>query len=803
MTASTSTELVPKAAEIATSVIVPARSEPAAAARIDFARIAHDQFFAYGWVLGLNKSVQSASLQIGDTEIDLATQAITIRRPDIAQHFFLDMKDDEHGFYVLVDLPRKVTAHDHVRLCTTLHSGEKAETDWALSEHGTLPASDKEIWVAAIGRLLPLLPKVEAKRLVQFGLNLGLPIAAEHLPALPPPLRFSIEACSVLEERILFVSGWMSDPLKELTQARLRVGDSRFELLDRAIRIPRPDIAPDTLFSRKRDPVRDLGFILVQPIEALEADDCNARFTFSTGTDTVQLTRPLSHSDVRREVLSLLSTMDPQSVLALIERLADVINETTELKSLAALFELVAQGAIERLPTSIQHANPRFALYLDQVIPVADKGIFVIGWFNADPDVSARVICHCGSAKFEISKHWLRHFRTDVTSYLAGQGIHPVEHLHGFSCYVPLSNGKEPYYLSVESDSGQVSRMSVAVPARTASAIQTVRSLLTFFSADQGDVRALMDTQVGPAVSAAWAARRKPSQTLFTSSYGAGSADPAVSLIVPLYGRHDFAEYQMALFADDPEFQNLELIYVVDDPTMFFEFRSLCPHLYGIYQVPFILKFAGANLGFAGANNFGAETARGKHLLLLNSDVLPKRRGWVGQLLRAYRSVQNPGLVGAKLLYEDGSVQHAGMAFRKYAGWGDFWINDHPQKGQSPLGLNGIREVESVTAACALIDASLYRELGGLSEDYIIGDFEDSDLCLRARSLGRRNHVALDVELYHLERQSQNRMNDVTWRTNLTLYNCWLHNRRWAGVIERMHNGSVQNVQSGAGKTNE
>src|SRR5262249_48158544 len=116
---------VPKAPEIATSVIVPVRSEPAAAARIDFARIAYDQFFAYGWVLGLNKSVQSASLHIGDVDIDLVTQAITIRRPDIAQHFFLDMKDDEHGFYVLVDLPHQVTAPDHVRLCTTLHSGEK------------------------------------------------------------------------------------------------------------------------------------------------------------------------------------------------------------------------------------------------------------------------------------------------------------------------------------------------------------------------------------------------------------------------------------------------------------------------------------------------------------------------------------------------------------------------------------------------------------------------------------------------------------------------------------------------------
>jgi len=52
--------------------------------------------------------------------------------------------------------------------------------------------------------------------------------------------------------------------------------------------------------------------------------------------------------------------------------------------------------------------------------------------------------------------------------------------------------------------------------------------------------------------------------------------------------------------------------------------------------------------------------------------------------------------------------------------------------------------------------AALYRELGDFG-DYIIGDFEDSDLCLRAILAGRRNRVAFDIELYHLERQSQNR----------------------------------------------
>ena len=79
----------------------------------------------------------------------------------------------------------------------------------------------------------------------------------------------------------------------------------------------------------------------------------------------------------------------------------------------------------------------------------------------------------------------------------------------------------------------------------------------------------------------------------------------------------------------------------------------------------------------------------------------------------------------------------------------------------------------------------LYRGLGGLSEDYIIGDFEDSDFCHRVRRSGRRNRVALDVALYHLERQSQALDGDAAWRRALTLYNCWLHDRRWGATITK------------------
>jgi len=116
---------------------------------------------------------------------------------------------------------------------------------------------------------------------------------------------------------------------------------------------------------------------------------------------------------------------------------------------------------------------------------------------------------------------------------------------------------------------------------------------------------------------------------------------------------------------------------------------------------------------------------------------------------------------------------------------GDPALNSELVIIRSGIGLTGVREPDAVTAACVLVEAALFRDLGGFSEDYIIGDFEDSDLCLRARARGRVNRVALDTELYHLERQSQNRLGDALWRTNLTIYNCWLHNRRWSGSMGR------------------
>ena len=90
--------------------------------------------------------------------------------------------------------------------------------------------------------------------------------------------------------------------------------------------------------------------------------------------------------------------------------------------------------------------------------------------------------------------------------------------------------------------------------------------------------------------------------------------------------------------------------------------------LYSIYGIPFRLAVMKGNAGFAGVNNCAVELARADKLLLLNSDVVPDTPGWLDRMSAFYDATPDIGALGPKLLYEDDSIQHAGMYFYRVAG---------------------------------------------------------------------------------------------------------------------------------------
>ncbi|MEW6386273.1 MAG: glycosyltransferase [Thermodesulfobacteriota bacterium] len=157
------------------------------------------------------------------------------------------------------------------------------------------------------------------------------------------------------------------------------------------------------------------------------------------------------------------------------------------------------------------------------------------------------------------------------------------------------------------------------------------------------------------------------------------------------------------------------------------------------------------NNGFAKACNQGARAARGRNLVFLNNDTVVTP-GWLAELLAGGRQAEDIGIVGAKLLYPDDTVQHAGVVFTQLKNVAHIYKNfdkDHP-------AVNKVREYQAVTAACLLIKKDLFFQAGLFDERYLNG-IEDLDLCFKIRRMGYRVIYHPRSVVYHLEAQTPGR----------------------------------------------
>lgn len=269
---------------------------------------------------------------------------------------------------------------------------------------------------------------------------------------------------------------------------------------------------------------------------------------------------------------------------------------------------------------------------------------------------------------------------------------------------------------------------------------------------------------------------------------GTPPAAPTLSLIIPLYSRWDFVEHQLLAFSRDPVLlESTEILYVVDDPRILTAISNEVENLHRLYGVPFKLVWGHRNRGFSGANNLGVSVSHGRQVLLLNSDAFPCAPGWTNKLSKTLDDNPQFGMLGARLLNPEGGMQHAGMVFFYSDSW-QVWLNKHPLAGLDPkldMVPEGEEVVEkpAVTGACVILNRELYDKVGGLNEGYLIGDFEDSDLCLSVIDSGHKVGYVPGVELVHLERQSFSSLGDTSFRTLVVRFNAWRHTQRWGEQI--------------------
>lgn len=183
---------------------------------------------------------------------------------------------------------------------------------------------------------------------------------------------------------------------------------------------------------------------------------------------------------------------------------------------------------------------------------------------------------------------------------------------------------------------------------------------------------------------------------------------------------------------------------------------------HGAARIPFAGPF-----NFSVMNNLGAEAATGELLVFLNDDVEPLEANWLGRLAGWFHDA-SVGAVGAKLLYPNGAIQHAGIAT---------WIVDgagHP--GRNLTGgtywpwLNVSREVTAVTGACLCLRRVDFQRIGGFNPDFPV-NYNDVDLCLRLREQGLSVIYDAGAVLQHDE--SRTRARGVTYEERRRFFLLW------------------------------
>jgi O-antigen biosynthesis protein len=490
--------------------------------------------------------------------------------------------------------------------------------------------------------------------------------------------------------------------------------------------------------------------------------------------------------EVRGELKALvreeLAPLDADAREAVLETLAGSTSIAAEpsLELSTSLYG-IREVLRERLPRCTVNPEQAVGLTVEQVLAIDETSFWVTGWMHDEDGLGKAIVVSPECARVCVTDGAFRYERPDVTEFYSGLGLDRTR-LHGFTAYctLPAPSALSGGWLAELHTSGGV-QVEIQCPVVSRDPL-AVRSTILGELGGHGSIAGSLTAEHGrDALTRLQGRIVAESKVESIDSYGEVPSNPEVSVVVPLYKRLDFLEHQLLQFSRDPDLAEAELVYVLDSTDQAEDLEKQAHELFALYGQPFRVVNLTSGAGFAGANNHGIEASHGRRLLLLNSDVIPDRPGWIRAMSEFYDGQEGIGALGPKLLYEDDSLQHAGLYFHRTAGT-ELWENAHCFKGlhRTFPAANVSRPVPAVTAACMLIDRDLYEEVGGLPLHYVQGDYEDSELCLKLAEAGRENWYLPEVELYHLEGQSY--VPGV--RRVPSEYNMWLHSTLWDERIE-------------------
>ena len=243
----------------------------------------------------------------------------------------------------------------------------------------------------------------------------------------------------------------------------------------------------------------------------------------------------------------------------------------------------------------------------------------------------------------------------------------------------------------------------------------------------------------------------RPSNNFYSLRWPSAHVNPLVSIVIPTRDNVDYLQTCIESL-EKTSYQNYEIIILDNgsrDISTLKYMRSLNKSNPRVKLVDYDVPF-----NFARINNYAVEFCSGSILCFLNDDTEVISHSWL-EIMLGHSLRENIGCVGAKLLYGDNSIQHAGI-ITSIGG-----LAGHSHK-HLPNRDNGYfmrphldQEVSAVTGACLMIKKEIFERLNGFDEFLFPVAFNDVDFCLKVLSSGLKNIYAADAVLYHHESKTR------------------------------------------------
>lgn len=226
---------------------------------------------------------------------------------------------------------------------------------------------------------------------------------------------------------------------------------------------------------------------------------------------------------------------------------------------------------------------------------------------------------------------------------------------------------------------------------------------------------------------------------------------PLVSVIIPTKDSVDLLRRCVEGLLQDTGYPNLDIIVVDNgsrDEAALKYLESLTTN-----ATVRVLEYSG-DFNYSAINNYAVSQATGTVLCLLNNDTEIIHGDWLTEMV-SHAVRPSIGAVGAKLLYPDDCIQHAGVLIG-YGGGAGHTFSGLPVETPVQHGrLDVIQNVSCVTAACMVLQKSVFEQMGGFDEEELQVAYNDVDLCLRIVQAGYRIVWTPYAQLYHHESASR------------------------------------------------